>query len=474
MTEIVTRFAPSPTGFLHIGNARTAIFSYLFARRHAGKFLLRVEDTNKAKSTPEAVEAIFDGMKWLGLEFDGDFVMQSGNEARHREVAKKLLEIGSAYECYVTQEELENLRSEAEEKGEIFRFKSPYRDQNLPPKAGISPTIRLKSPSEGEIINDDLVQGKVSIPASEIDDLIILRSDGTPTYMLAAVVDDHDMGVTHVIRGDDHLTNTVKQIFIYEQMGWKVPKFAHLPLLHGSDGAKLSKRHGALGVMDYEKMGYLPEAIFNYLLRLGWSHQNDEIISKKEAISWFNLEAINKAPARIDLDKLNNLNFHYIKTATNEKLAEIIKPKIEKMLSRILSEEELEILIRAMESLKTRSKDLNSLAESALFFFQEQTFTPEAREILLDDVGISKAYVEKMLEIIEKSQDFLKDSLMAEMEKYAQEQNVKLGQIAKILRPALTGLTVSPSIFDIIIAFGKERSCIRLNNLLKSLTNNNI
>ncbi|MFT5703531.1 MAG: glutamyl-tRNA synthetase, partial [Rickettsiales bacterium] len=306
--KIITRFAPSPTGFLHIGGARTALFNYLFAKKNGGEFLLRIEDTDQKRSTPEAVEAILEGLSWLGLKNDGEIVFQSKNIQRHKEVALDLLRQGKAYYCHTSAEELASLRQEAETKGEVFRFKSPWRDKIAPESEGVKPVIRLKSPNQGQTIINDLIRGEITIDNSELDDLVILRSDETPTYMLAVVVDDFDMKISHIIRGEDHLTNSFRQQTIYDAMNWQVPKFAHVPLIHGPDGAKMSKRHGATSVIDYNEMGYLPEAMRNYLLRLGWSHGDDEIISDEQALEWFNLDHIGKSPARFDFAKLDNLN----------------------------------------------------------------------------------------------------------------------------------------------------------------------
>jgi glutamyl-tRNA synthetase len=320
---VVTRFAPSPTGFLHIGGARTALFNWLYAKHHKGRFLLRIEDTDRARSTQEAIDAILDGMKWLGLDWEGEPTFQFARAARHAEVAHEMVKLGHAFHCYTTQEELEAFRA----KNPNAKFRSPWRDGGTPP-AGAKSVVRLKAPLDGETVVNDKVQGTVTVKNSELDDMILLRSDGTPTYMLAVVVDDHDMGVTQVIRGDDHLTNTFRQLMIYNAMGWKAPDFAHIPLIHGADGAKLSKRHGALGVDAYRDMGYLPEAVRNYLLRLGWSHGDDEIISTEQAIEWFDLDAAGKSPSRFDFTKLENLNGHYLREADDARLVELILPKL--------------------------------------------------------------------------------------------------------------------------------------------------
>ena len=345
---IVTRFAPSPTGFLHIGGARTALFNWLFARRHGGKFLLRIEDTDRARSTKEAIDAILDGMHWLGLDWDGHEYYQSQFWARHAEVAHRLLDRGAAYRCYMTQEELAHQRERAAKERRPFRIDSPWRDEAE--EQGDKPSvIRLKAPREGETVIEDQVQGRVAVHNGELDDFILLRSDGTPTYMLAVVVDDHDMGVTHVIRGDDHLNNAFRQLAIVRAMGWPEPTYAHVPLIHGPDGAKLSKRHGALGVDAYrDELGILPEALFNYLLRLGWGHGDDEIISREQAIEWFGLDHVGKSPSRFDFKKLENLNGHYIREADDARLAALVAPRLD------LSDEQKAVLVRAMPELKAQ------------------------------------------------------------------------------------------------------------------------
>ena len=383
---VVTRFAPSPTGFLHIGGARTALFNWLFARHHGGKFLLRIEDTDKARSTTEAIDAILDGMRWLGLDWDGHEYYQSQFWARHAEVAHRLLERGHAYRCYMTQSELAAQREEAQRERRPFRINSPWRD--LSDEQGDKPfVIRLKAPREGEAVIDDRVQGRVTVQNAELDDFVLLRSDGTPTYMLAVVVDDHDMGVTHVIRGDDHLNNAFRQLAIIRAMGWPEPVYAHVPLIHGPDGAKLSKRHGALGVDAYrDELGLLPEAVRNYLLRLGWGHGDDEIISREQATEWFDLDHVGKSPSRFDFKKLENLNGHYIREADDQRLADLIAPKLG------ISDEQKALLVKAMPELKPRANTLLQLADGARFLFASrpldlddaagELLTPEARELL--------------------------------------------------------------------------------------------
>ena len=455
---VITRFAPSPTGFLHIGGARTALFNWLFAKRHGGKFLLRIEDTDKERSTQPAIDAIQNGLKWLGLEWDGEVVFQSRRENRHAEVAHKLLEVGAAYKCYCSQEELAQMREEAQKQNKPFRYDGRWRDRGeSEAPSGVKPTIRLKTPLTGETIVDDKVQGRVVFPNTELDDLILLRSDGTPTYMLAVVVDDHDMGITHIIRGDDHLNNAAKQQVIYEALGWNVPSFSHIPLIHGADGAKLSKRHGALGVEAYRDMGYLPEAMRNYLLRLGWSHGNDEVISTAQAIEWFDLEHIGKSPARFDFDKLNNLNGIYMRETDDLRLFDLIKDKIQNP-----SAEGLERIKRGMKGLKERAKNLNELATSAQFYIQRLPFTDKAKDIL--DKG-GKDIVAKVIPALETVQDWKHDPIQDVVKAFAEKEGLKLGAVAQPLRAALVGDVISPSIFEVMEVLGKPESASRLKSL---------
>ena len=453
--KVITRFAPSPTGYLHIGGARTALFNWLFARHHGGKFLLRIEDTDRERSTEPAIQAILSGMKWIGLEWDGEPVYQFARASRHAEVAKKMVEEGKAYYCYCTAEELQEMRAKAQAEGKGFKYDGRWRDRD--PKDSpkdIKPSIRVKAPRDGETVIKDLVQGDVVIQNSELDDMVILRSDGTPTYMLAVVVDDHDMEVTHVIRGDDHLTNAARQMMIYNAMGWEVPIFAHVPMIHGPDGAKLSKRHGALGVEAYRDMGYLPEAMRNYLLRLGWSHGDDEIISTEKAIEWFNIESIGKSPARFDFDKLNNLNGHYIRQADKERLFELIKPILEKKFGSLgVAEERIK---KAMNSLKERAKTIPELAESAGFYVKRVLveLKPEERQML---VTVSEAVLDVMSGGL---------GIDESMKKVAEEKSLKPGQVFPFVRIALTGSKASPGkISEIADALGKEETIARLKDI---------
>jgi glutamyl-tRNA synthetase len=455
-SSVVTRFAPSPTGFLHIGGARTALFNWLFARHHGGKFLLRIEDTDKARSTTEAIDAILDGMKWLGLDWDGHEYYQSQFWARHAEVAHKLLERGHAYRCYMTQEELALQRERAQAERRPFRIDSPWRE--VCAEQGDKPfVIRLKSPREGETVIEDKVQGRVAVQNSELDDFILLRSDGTPTYMLAVVVDDHDMGVTHVIRGDDHLNNAFRQLAIIRAMGWPEPVYAHVPLIHGPDGAKLSKRHGALGVDAYrDELGLLPEAVSNYLLRLGWGHGDDEIISREQAIEWFDLAHVGKSPSRFDFKRLENLNGHYMREADDERLADLVAPKLG------LDDAQKVLLRRALPELKARAHDLNQLAEGARFLFAERPVVPdEAAAALLSPE--SRTLLSRAHGALE-SADWNHDALEQAVREVADAGGVKLGKLAQPLRAALTGRTTSPGIFDVLLLLGKDESLGRIQD----------
>jgi glutamyl-tRNA synthetase len=457
---VVTRFAPSPTGFLHIGGARTALFNWLFARHHGGKFLLRIEDTDKARSTKEAIDAILDGMHWLGLDWDGHEYYQSQFWARHAEIAHRLLERGAAYRCYMTQEELAAQRQRAQTERKTFRIHSPWRDV-ADEQAGKPFVIRLKAPQEGETAIDDLVQGRVTVQNGEIDDFVLLRSDGTPTYMLAVVVDDHDMGITHVIRGDDHLNNAFRQLAIIRAMGWPEPTYGHVPLIHGPDGAKLSKRHGALGVDNYrDELGMLPEALFNYLLRLGWGHGDDEIISRDQAIAWFDIDHVGKSPSRFDLKKLENLNGHYIREADDSRLAGLIAPALG------LDAGGMELLVRAMPELKARAHSLNQLADGAGFLFAARPLAMEtaATELLTDEARslLGQAHV-----ALAQLTDWEHDALDAAVRKVADEAGVKLGKLAQPLRAALTGKATSPGIFDVLVLLGQPESLARIADQMK-------
>lgn len=464
---VVTRFAPSPTGFLHIGGARTALFNWLFARHHGGKFLLRIEDTDRARSTDAAIDAIIDGLRWLDLDWDGEAVFQFARAARHAEVANQLLASGHAYRCYATPQELEAMREAQRAAKQPMRYDGRWRDRDpSEAPAGAPHVIRLKAPREGSVTIDDRVQGPVTVNNEELDDFILLRSDGTPTYMLSVVVDDFDMGITHVIRGDDHLNNAFRQLVLIRAMGWREPVYAHVPLIHGSDGAKLSKRHGALGVDAYrDEMGYLPEAIGNYLLRLGWGHGDDEIISRKEAIAWFDLDAVGRSPSRFDFKKLENINGHYLREADDARLAGITAPMIEARIGRNLSDSEHETLIRAMASLKPRTKSTIGLAEGAMFLF-------EARPLVLDEgakallEGDAAVLLESVSSALGGSSDWDEAALETAVRQVAENAGLGLGKVAQPLRAALTGRTTSPGIFDVLLLLGREESLARIGDAL--------
>lgn len=453
---VVTRFAPSPTGYLHIGGARTALFNWLFARHHGGKYLLRIEDTDRARSTEPAIAAIFDGLGWLGLEGDEPAVFQFARSERHAAVAAQLLDGGHAYRCYLTQEELAARREQAQAERRPFRIDSEWRD--AAPSAwpeGQPYVVRIKAPRGGETVIEDLVQGRVAVANAELDDFVLLRSDGTPTYMLAVVVDDHDMGVTHVIRGDDHLNNAFRQLAIIDAMGWPRPAYAHIPLIHGSDGAKLSKRHGALGVDAYrDELGILPEAMFNYLLRLGWGHGDDEIIDREQAVKWFDIAHVGKSPSRFDLAKLQNLNGHYLREADDLLLAALVAPKVPGMA-------DMDLLARAMPVLKVRAKDTNELAASAAFLFAQRPLAmePKAEALLTAEARQLLGQISVRLGGVN---DWTLDGLEAVLKGMAEELGLGLGKLAQPLRAALTGQTTSPGIFDVLVLLGRDESLARI------------
>jgi glutamyl-tRNA synthetase len=457
--SIITRFAPSPTGFLHIGGARTALFNYLFSKNKGGKFLLRIEDTDQKRSTALAIDAIIDGLNWLGLKNDDDIILQSSNLQRHKEVARILLEKGQAYYCYTAAQELEEMRKNAEKKGEVFRFKSPYRDKNLSQSSTVKPVVRIKSPLEGDLVIKDLVQGEIKISNSEIDDLVILRSDETPTYMLAAVVDDYDMNISHIIRGDDHLTNAFRQKVIYQALNWKTPQFAHIPLIYGQDGTKMSKRHGATSVIEYKEMGYLPEAMRNYLLRLGWSHGNDEIISDENAIKWFGLEAAGKSPARFDFAKLDNLNKHYIKEKSEEELFNLISPSLSE------SSSENPKIIKALKFIKERAVKLNDLTKAAEVYCDG--FTKNLDEKDSQIIKNNLAIILELKEVISKVENWDHNEIKESINNFAKAKNLKIKDFGPSLRIVLTFSSSSAGgIFDIIEILGKDEVLRRVNFVL--------
>ena len=461
-TVVVTRFAPSPTGFLHIGGARTALFNWLFAHHHQGKYLLRIEDTDRARSTEPAVAAILDGLEWLGISGDGEPYFQSQFEARHAEVAHQLIERGAAYRCYLTAAELTARREKAQAERRTFRIDSEWRDRDPSSAPDGAPfAVRLKAPREGETAIEDLVQGRVAVANAELDDFVLLRSDGTPTYMLAVVVDDHDMGVTHIIRGDDHLNNAFRQLVIIRAMEWPVPTYAHIPLIHGPDGAKLSKRHGALGVDAYrDELGMLPEAVCNYLLRLGWGHGDSEIISKDEAIAWFDLDHVGKSPSRFDIKKLENLNGHYIREADDARLADLVADR-----HGSLGEEQKALLVKAMPELKPRAKDIQELTDNAAFLFASRPLeiSPAAAALLDAD---ARALLAQTHGELARLSAWTHDSTEAAVRVVAENAGVKLGKLAQPLRAALTGQTTSPGIFDVLALLGQGESLNRIADQL--------
>ena len=468
MSAIVTRFAPSPTGYLHIGGARTALFNWLFARHFGGTFRLRIEDTDRQRSTDDAIGKIFDGMRWLGLDWDGDVVFQFSRAALHAAEAHRLIAEGKAYYCYCTPDELTTMREEAKAKGLPPRYNGYWRDRDpSEAPAGVKPAVRLKAPRTGETVIQDLVQGEVRFPNTELDDMILLRSDGTPTYMLSVVVDDHDMGISHVIRGDDHLTNTARQTQLYLALGWDVPAFAHIPLIHGPDGAKLSKRHGALGVEAYRDLGYLPEAMRNYLLRLGWSHGDDEIISTEQAVAWFGLESVGRSPARFDFAKLDNLNGHYIREADNARLSALVAEQLAKDLGRGLSDLEVGRIAASMDGLKARAKTLVQLVDSSRFLVASRPLAldPKAEKM----VGAGTQGRDRLAALRAAIADL--DSFSAAMIEgaargLAESTGAKLGDIAQPLRAALSGSTVSPPIFEVAEVLGREETLGRIADVL--------
>jgi glutamyl-tRNA synthetase len=454
---VVTRFAPSPTGYLHIGGARTALFNWLFSRHHGGKALLRIEDTDKARSTQEAIDAILDGLDWLGLQFDGHTYYQSQFEARHAEVAHDLLARGAAYRCYLTQDELAARREKAREEKKPFRIDSEWRDAGEADwPADLDYVIRIKAPREGETVIEDLVQGRVAVKNAELDDFVLLRSDGTPTYMLAVVVDDHDMGVTHIIRGDDHLNNAFRQLTIIRAMDWPEPLYAHIPLIHGADGAKLSKRHGAMGVNEYrDELGILPEALFNYLLRLGWGHGDQEEFSVDEASALFDLDGVGKSPSRFDMKKLLNMNGHYIRAADDLRLAGLVAQKIGPAA-------DIDLLTQAMPALKLRARDMNELADGAAFLFKSRPLQlDDAAAALLDPAA--RGLLAQISARLSAEKIWTIEPLEASLKAMAEELGLGLGKLAQPLRAALTGQTTSPGIFDVLVLLGKDESLARID-----------
>jgi glutamyl-tRNA synthetase len=460
---VVTRFAPSPTGYLHIGGARTALFNWLYARHTGGKFLLRIEDTDRARSTEPAVEAILDGLSWLGVEWDGDPIFQFPRAERHAEVAHKMLAEGKAYHCYASAQELEEMRAAQKRAGVSMRYDGRWRDRK-PEEApeGVAPVVRLKAPQNGQTVIQDAVQGEVTVENAQLDDMILLRADGTPTYMLAVVVDDHDMGVTHVIRGAEHLNNAFRQLQIINAMGWPRPVYAHIPLIHGDDGAKLSKRHGALGVDAYRDMGFLPTALRNYLLRLGWGHGDDEIISTAQAIEWFDLPGIGRSASRFDMAKLTNLNAHYLRETADAELLPLVLPRIEKALGRAVDAAGRARIERGMNGVKQRSRTVIELADNLVFYARDGAppiADDKARAQLTPD---SKALLVRLAAAFEGINDWSEKQLEEAVRRFAEAENVKLGQVAQPLRVALSGSTASPGIFEVLAILGPAETRARL------------
>jgi glutamyl-tRNA synthetase len=462
---VVTRFAPSPTGFLHIGGARTALFNWLFARHHGGTFLLRIEDTDRKRSTDEAVAAILEGLGWLGLDWDGEVIHQFANADRHAEIARDLLADGKAYHCYCTPEELTEMREQARAEGRRMLYDGRWRDRDpadAPP--GIDPVVRFKAPDEGETVIEDSVQGEVRVANTQLDDMIMLRADGTPTYMLSVVVDDHDMGVTHVIRGDDHLTNAFRQTQLFLSLGWAPPAFAHIPLIHGADGAKMSKRHGALGVDAYRDMGFLPEAVCNYLLRLGWSHGDDEIIARDQAVEWFDLDGVGRSPARFDLDRLTSLNAHYMRDADGGRLIELIRPIIEERIGTPIDAAAEARVAEGMDDLKSRAKTIGELADNALFYAAQRPLEMDDKAARLLD-GDSREMLRSLRPVLAGLGDWNAASLETAVRGFAAEHDLKLGRVAQPLRASLTGSTVSPGIFEVAAVLGHDETLGRIDDV---------
>ncbi|WP_375620792.1 glutamate--tRNA ligase [Bartonella sp. AA97HXZ] len=469
--SVITRFAPSPTGFLHIGGARTALFNWLYAKHTGGKMLLRIEDTDRERSTEAAVKAIIDGLHWMGLSYDGAPISQFERAERHRQIAEQLVKNGKAYYCYASPEELAEMREKARSEGRPPRYDGRWRDRDSSeaPK-DVKPVIRIKAPQDGETIVHDRVQGDVRFPNKDLDDFIILRSDGSPTYMHAVVVDDHDMGITHIIRGDDHLTNAARQMIIFKAMGWDIPVMAHIPLIHGENGAKLSKRHGALGVDAYRTMGYLPAALRNYLVRLGWSHGDDELMSLKDMISWFDIEDINKGAARFDLKKLDSINGHYMRMSNDQELFDAalnILPETDRGAQIIerLDEKRRVQFLKAIPHLKERSKTLCELIDNASFIFTQRPLQlDEKAQILLDKNG--RTILNDLYLALKACPSWDTKTLDETLRSCVQTQNLKFGSIAQPLRAALTGCATSPGVLDILILLGRNESLHRIKDQL--------
>lgn len=465
---IVTRFAPSPTGYLHIGGARTALFNWLFARANGGTFVLRVEDTDRARSTPEATAAIYAGLEWLGLDWDGDAISQFERANRHAEVAHAMLEDGTAYKCFATQDEIQAFRDAAKQDGRSTLFQSPWRNADPASFPNMAFVVRLKAPREGLTVTKDAVQGDVKVRNDQLDDMVLLRGDGTPTYMLAVVVDDHDMGVTHVIRGDDHLNNAARQTQIYIAMGWDLPIFAHIPLIHGEDGKKLSKRHGAVGVEEYAKLGYPAVAMRNYLTRLGWSHGDDEVFTDAQALEWFNLEGIGKAPARLDLKKLENMAGQHIAMMDDAVLVGEIAGFLSVTEAAPLSQVQHDGLVRAMYCLKERARSFPELLEKAHFVLGNRPFEPDEKSAKALD-PVSRGILAELTPHLQ-SASWDRAELEGVVTAVADGHGLKMGKLAQPLRAALAGRTVTPSIFDMMLVIGRDETIARLTDASNGAT----
>ncbi|WP_174515663.1 glutamate--tRNA ligase [Wolbachia endosymbiont of Cardiocondyla obscurior] len=468
MPGIVTRFAPSPTGFLHIGGARTALFNWLYAKHHGGRFLLRIEDTDRKRSTKEAIDAIIEGLRWLGVSYDGEIVYQSKRIERHKEVANLLVEKGRAYHCYCPEDEVAEKKIKAREEGKIYKHKCTTKPPSCHPSSrywknmwspagmtsGVRSVIRFKVPDSQEIVIDDKIYGQIKVNSNQLDDIVILRSDNTPTYIFAVVIDDHDAGITDIIRGSDHLTNTFKHLLIYQALDFDIPRFAHVPLIHGEDGNKLSKRHGATSVCDYEKMGILPKAMRNYLLRLGWSHGNDEIISDEQAIEWFNLESIGRSPARLDFKKLEHLNNHYISNMSNEDILALI------LGENTLTDKKKNYLLQGLTELKKRANYLTELLDLAKFYIQDPPLdlSEEAEQIVKSNLDIIKLLASFLSKI--GDENWNKGFLSSQIKECAKLHDMKISDVYHSLRAPITGVMDAPGIIDIMVILGKDE-CIR-------------
>ena len=465
--KIVTRFAPSPTGNLHIGSARTALFNWLFTKNTKGKFLLRIEDTDKARSTKDSINKILDGLKWLDLKWDGEIIYQSKKQKRHSEIANELLDKGLAYKCFCSEDDLNKMREDAKILKKPFRYNRMWRDKNPndAPK-GVNPVIRIKAPTKNETVINDIIQGTIKVSNEEMDDFIIMRSDGTPTYMLSVVVDDHDMNVTHIVRGHDHLTNTFRQNIIYDAMKWCKPKTAHIPLILGSDGSKMSKRHGAIDVEEYKNKGILPNALINYMLRLGWSQGDDEIISLENAIKWFSLEKMGKSPAKFDYDKLISVNSHYILELKNDEIIKFLKNYYDKKYNIKLDTASIDRLNLGLNDIKSRSRDLNQLAEMSLFYCTKfpLTISKKAEKYIKK---VDKDIFKELLIVLENIEnDFKKQKIEEIIAKFLTEKGLKLSDIIQYIRAMITGLDVSPRIYDIMEILGYQEMKKRIENFI--------